>query len=257
MARRRKSKYTWFPVNGRTDEGAGEVFYDGAAFRIGGVTTGKFAYNSPAYVEAGVPDGIALFPIVPDFTVEQGAGSTANNPQLRDIVSGNDWVLKRIVGKLHIECIAAAVGQASTVAWNQILCTAGFFVARSQDAAQAQVDMTPEAWDPAAKDNAMNPWIWRRTWIFRNPGTTSSSISSNIPSSTMEYRSVAEGGHIDSKVSRRISREHRLWFCVTASGGDPTRLTVSGTTDIQPSLGGFMDIRILGALRRQRNTSSF
>lgn len=253
MRRKRRTKYTWFPVNGRSDVIDLIGTYPGAAFRLLPGNTNQNAVDPNNQTTL-------YFPICPDFTAEQGAGALTSNNQLRDIVEGQAWLLKRLVGKIHLSVTALASPTNFATEWQQLLVTAGFFVARAFDEAPAQLDLNVQEYDPQQKDNVMNPWIWRRTWLLRNPGDSNAAgqgLGINYPTSTMEMGNIAEGGHIDSKVSRRITREHRLWFVLQVMGGDPNRLSVTGSSTVQPQVRGFLDVRVLGAMRRNKNVSSF
>lgn len=248
VRRKRRTKYTWFPTLG-DNQGEGATLYTKNAIRIP-QTAGFSATGKP---------NILVFPLVPDFTEQTGIGAVAANPQLREIVEGQAWLLKRMVGKADLWLVGRGVGNpAQTYAFVQV--TLGFFVARAADQSPSQVDMTSDEVDPMQRDNTMNPWIWRRTWILRNPqvtniGTEFTDIT--IPSSTMQYGSVADGPHIDSKVSRRITREHRLFAAISVVGGDPNHVTATASDAQQPAVEGWLDLRILGAMRRNKNLSSF
>jgi len=68
---------------------------------------------------------------------------------------------------------------------------------------------------------------------------------------------MAEGGHIDAKTMRRIRREERLWYCMSVTGADIGAEDVSDAKTSQPHVAGTMDLRLLGALRKSRNASTF
>lgn len=245
MRRKRKTRYTWLPVTG-SNRGGGEGTYEYNARGIPSLQTP---------VVSGTPGPQQnVFAVIPDTTSNPGGDSS-----LADVVQGQDWILKRIVGKIHLQCTAQSTGTLRGTIWSQVLVSVGFFIARAQDQAQTTVDLDQIEVEPMSRLNTMNPWIWRRTWILSNPAYTRSAASllPQWPNTTAGYGSMAEGSHIDSKVSRRILREHRLWCVTSTVGGDPEFDTVTGTLASQPTVDGFIDLRVLGAMRRGRNVSSF
>jgi len=239
--RRRKQKFTWLPVLG-SRFGEGEAFYGTSTF---------FEELVPPLLDINPPtmDNAGLFciPVVPDFS--QQPDILDLTASLRDRVEGQDWLLKRLVGKLHV----STRDEDTTDTWPAVLVTCGFFVARSYDADPAACDLQDEEIDPRATDNVQDPWIWRRTWKL---GVTSSNdwgYAGGWPKNNAAYGSVADGPHIDSKVARRITREHRLWFAGSAFGVSPRGLISDDECHIDLSL----DLRVLGAMRRGKNVSSF
>jgi len=247
MRRRRRKTGTWMPVNGHN------VVLDADTYHYADLRVD----TSEVPPANSLGPSVNYYPIVPDFTLEQGEGALGSNQQLRDIVSGQAWKLRRIVGKLHLACVPQAP-EVETENWPNIYVTAGFFVGRARDDAPAQTSLSYAELDPQGKDNAMNPWIWRRSWMLRNilgeSGPTSD-VSIWYPQDNSEYGSVLDGPHIDSKVSRFINREHRLWFVIAARGYHNGVLETTSTN--QPSVAGLLDYRIYGQLARQKNTSSF
>lgn len=244
--RKRRNRGNWIPVLGHRDiQGENEYAYSDFYIDKAGLNV------LPSGAQGGAQFG--PIPIVPDFSLQQDAPGTDGGASLHDRVSGNAWMLSRIVGKAHFQCVSSS-GEGPATAWPNILLTMGFFVARSDDQNQGLCDITGLEADPTQVDNATNPWIWRRSWILGSPA---SAAVNSFPFTTAGYGSVADGPHIDSKVKRFIPREHRLWWVVNARGYSPDTLTVDGDIGEQPSYGGILDLRIYGALRRQRNTSSF
>lgn len=243
MRRKRRNRATWLPVLGHT-EVAGEDTAVFADFRIETASLGTTVISTQ----------LTPFPIVPDFTEELG---TDANAQLRDAVSGQAWKLARLVGKLHLAVTPQAVTVDPTAQWKYVYVVAGFFVARSVDQAQGSVDLGFDEFDPAGKDNVTNPWIWRRSWMLRNPGLEDNAFDNGTPTTTSGCGSVADGPHIDSRVKRFINREHRLFFTLTARGYSGEEVALGGGATIQPKVTGLLDLRVVGSLARQRNTSSF
>lgn len=199
----------------------------------------------------------AYYPIVPDFTTEQTAAGAAN-ATLKDILSGNAWRLTRIVGKISLApyVVSQGVGR-----WPNIYVTAGFFVAKVDDTDQSQIAMSGLDFAPNNIDNITSPWIWRRTWMLGNPAAadpTTNPVDVHFREfSTQEFGSVMDGPHIDAKSKRFINREHRLWLVINCAGYSANNLSISPVDAETTGIAGLVDLRILGQLARQRNTSSF
>lgn len=241
--RRRKTKYTWFPSLGTT------------------LTSGAFSYRtSSQFLELLTPiaDGEAptvdnggsiCVPVIPDYSEIESVGSaTDTDLTLRDYVEGQDYLLKRIVGK----CFVSARGQSGNI-YSAVVVTAGFFVARALDADSTAVGLNDDEIDPGAAQNVMQPWIWRRQWKLGVVGSDAYQASGEWPPNNALLGSALDGPHIDARVSRRVTKEHRLWFAATVLGIKPDSLSSTAvvTSDVQ------LDVRVLGALRRGKNTSSF
>lgn len=252
MRRRRKRRGAWLPVLGHTDID-GEEAYHYSWFRVGPLFVPNSNGSSPAQ---------EAFAIVPDFSIPAPEGTQEHT--LHDQVSGNAWRLRRIVGKLHLDCStpASATSPGDGFQWPAVFVKAGFFVARAGDANQSFPELTALESDPQEAGNVMNPWIWQKSWILSNPLARNSvnlSYGSRAlwPTNNSSYGSVSDGPHIDSKMARFINKEHRLWFVLTAAGYDPEYSGVSGNNNTQPLVSGILDLRIYGQMARQRNTSSF
>lgn len=196
------------------------------------------------------------YPIVPDFTVFPD-GTTAHT--LRDDVEGQDWILKRIVGRFMLNLVDGVDIWTNGETWPQVLLTAGFFVARATDDDQEDPDLSPAELDPQANDNVRQPWIWRRTWLLQSPAAGASGISriGNFAKSTYDFGNSIEGGTIDTKIARRIRREERLWLSLSTMGYQNDTTSVTGNLVLQPMIAGLIDLRILGAMRRSNNRSTF
>lgn len=249
MRRKRRSRGLWMPILGHREVN-GE---DAVAFTDSLIAPVQISTDS----SLGDTQIVAPRPLVPDFTQEQFQNNTAADAgaSLHDIASGNAWLLQRIVGKLYLKCDPNAVTGPASEIWTNVFVTAGFFVARADDDNQSVASLTGQESSPMRVDNAMNPWIWRRSWILGNPGQDANLRYS--PTSTADYGSVADGPHVDSKVKRFISREHRLFFVVTARGFFRDFVNMLGEPGDQPLISGTLDYRIYGSLRRAKNSSSF
>lgn len=238
---RRKRRVVWFPNLGSIWQ-AGELeFHDTA---LSGGTTAV-----PAQRGSGpFPD---VYPVIPDFSTFTDGTDTHT---LRDDVEGQTWALERIVGRCHVEVDASQGPDDQTdhnAFWASVQVAAGFFIARASDTDQSLPEGTNEDIDPLNAGNTQNPWIWRKSWILANE----QSFDVGAPA-TSNAVVTPDGGYIDSKVRRYIPREHRLWFAISALGWHGTQIQVVGG-EVQPRVIYNLDCRILGGMRRGRNTSSF
>lgn len=246
MQRKRKNRGNWMPVLGHIENVGEDSFH----------FADQTFFSDPVNVNDALgPTSVGPRPIVPDFTEEQDGADGTNN--LHDIVAGNAWSLQRIVGRVHVGIIAPTAGAHEEI-WPAIFVSAGFFVARSIDSLQGVADLTTLEAEPQHVDNAMNPWIWRKSWILGNPLSTTSLGNAAWPRTNSFYGSVTDGPVIDSKVKRFISREHRLFFIISARGFNPRFVNeVQGEPADQPGFHGTLDIRVYGSLRKQKNSSAF
>lgn len=260
--RSRGSRFTWMPMLGTTFTGGEGGSYQTNNIRV--ILSARHDNSLPPTQGGdvrGIPS-LVITPLVPDYT-EQPDPAHGLGMTLADYTQGQDWFLRRIVGKLQIACAANQVGDTQLNAWPALLVTAGFFVARAQDASPGVVDGQEAEFDPQALDNIRQPWIWRRTWTLGAAQVAASGTepqwSAVWPNSTEEFGSMADGGHIDAKTLRRIRREQRLWFAMSCvgTGEFDANTAVSGTDEEQPIIYANMDVRVLGAMRRSNNKSTF
>lgn len=252
--RKRRSKVTWFPNLGSTFTGDDSQQYS---------TTSQFLELQPEVNNAFQPSsdsgGIAsLFcvPVTSDYTENPSDSTTVET--LRDLVEGQDWLLRRIVGKCFVH--AHSISSFSPGAqWPKVCVTAGFFVARALDEDQAQCGLEDEEVDPFGRINVMQPWIWRNQWILTNPQADTATITQqgSYRINNSIFAGTREGPQIDTKIARRITKEHRLWFAASVFGIDDDEILVTGSKASQPIVKIQLDIRILGAMRRGKNVSSF
>lgn len=231
--RRRRTKYTWFPVLG-TAFGEGDGVFAGFPFNLG----------SP--IVEGLGPAL-VFPLIPDVQPEVADNATEN---LVDFV-GSDYVIKRIVGKLYAFANAAGGGSPPTLQFG-----AGIFVARSDTlnrdvpaGGKTQAD-ADENFGVLHAANIREPWMWRRTWQLRNRSSSIDFDSGGLLS-TYTAGSIQDGPHIDVKVSRRVRNDERLWMCLQAG-----TVLIDGTND-PAQVDGWVDLRFLGALRKAQNRSAF
>jgi len=170
---------------------------------------------------------------------------------LEDVVKGNEWRLRRIVGKSFIWVLGDEL-DSPAVQGALVDCAVGFIVCKTDD------DGTPDTWfpevNPLSQFSADDPWIWRRRWLL-NPYSASdvrdSTVSlmnnfpyADIPGSNINCGSAVDGPHIDQKTARRIHRNERL-FCVVAARPH----TVNFVDDYGAVvLQYLLDYRLLGSL---------
>lgn len=251
--RRRRRRGTWLPAVGTAIPGAEDGALPELQFTIGVAAT-LSTIISPLLLDD-----------TPDADAAVAAGSS-----LSDII-GSEYVLERIVGKLHASRVLT-LGVENQDSEPAVLLGCGFFVARKNDDASGGGTDTPigsasviernSNYSPLELDTTREPWIWRRTWLLGNSGgilgfpdsAEQSQLVAGLPSSTVGYGSVLDGPHIDSKVKRRIRSDDRLWFAVSTItfpvGATPT-------VGIGTNVVGRLDYRTFGSLRRARNTSAF
>lgn len=188
------------------------------------------------------------FSLTFDYTDSAADDQTTQSKTLADLTSGNEWLLKRIVGKCFSSWRPGAEG-GQAAAPPIVDCAAGFIVCRTDD------DGTPttnfDAVNPLVQDSAEDPWIWRRRWFLRTfgylaPVGQSAIYGWNFPGSTAEYNSAPDGPHIDQKTARRIHRQERLFFVIAGRTWDPVDQLASYANP--GSLCTFLDYRLLGTI---------
>lgn len=229
-----------------------------------GLQTGTVGYRVTDFDLAVVPAsnkatkpaqgvaGLQVGPLVPDVTLQYD-GTTPST--LRDLTEGQDWICKRIVGKIHLWAIASALAQGSS-AWSRAICCFGIFVARAEDAAPGNADLDDDEMDPMNLENIRNPWMFRRTWVFTNPGSGGLTFGNTFFTDNA-FASGEAGSHVDVRVARRIRREERLWYAFSCKGADIGVQSVTGAASGQMTVEGKADLRMLGAMRRSNNRSTF
>lgn len=246
VRRKRKTRYIWLPTLGAEPIAADETQSNG------------FPFSCVATVNAAFPGAIALFPVLEDTPQEEV--TTANpDPVLTDFI-GTDYVIKRIVGKVYLTPLQSNGNTPPTVA-----VTAGLFVARADDQnallpiGASTNTLAIDNYDPNYVDNIREPWIWRRTWLLAN--ATSANASTNALKVPLtfngQYGSIQDGPHIDAKTGRRVRNDERLWFVCSARGVTTDGAEFSAVPASALAVDGYLDLRVLGALRRARNRSNF
>lgn len=260
---KRRARYTWLPTVG-TASPAGPESDDNSSGR-------SFSLDIPADGSSNVLISTLTFD-----EPQEGDKLLQSTSPLGTIL-GNEYFLKRIVGKIfimHQGGVNSAAGDPSLPA--AALVGVGFFVARANDESQgadspigsASLSERQENYSPLSEDAIREPWIWRRTWVLGNPlmranreGLAFSGVAAQettfegvfFPPTTAAYGSVADGPHIDAKTARRIKQDERLFFVVATRIWDQSPIPVNNTGLLR----GYLDFRLLGALRKARQGSAF
>jgi hypothetical protein len=202
------------------------------------------------------PINTFILPVVPDAP-EDNEDLPVGQGRLVQAL-GNEWFLERIVGKLFL---SLRLGQ-STLDTRHALVGAGFFVARASDEDfGGGIDLPIGAEDfqrrnsnysPIHEDVIREPWLWRRTWILGGQFNAQEGYN-QFPSTNAFYGSVMDGPHIDAKSVRRIGNDERLFFAISTANFKSN----SAGLDTNNTVDGYLDLRVLGSLRRARGKSTF
>jgi len=248
MRRRKRAKYTWMPTLGGVSTS-------------GDTSRGTAAFGQIIDVDSdtAVRNGFVTS-LVPDETFQPDAAQT-EQVSLRDFTEGQDWFLKRIVGKVWVGVAQSIPSVQDQVSWRNCWVTAAFFVAKAKDTNPEVPDLDFDEYDPQESQNVRQPWIWRRSWLLTDFGVTPNTHRQySYPSSnTLNTGSgQMDGPHVDAKTARRIRREERLWFVAAAYGFSGAVLDFGGVvSDSQLQIAVNVDYRILGQMRRSTNRSTF
>lgn len=251
--RTRGNKGVWFPVNGEIWNNGEQSWYDAAATLATGFV-GTDRATGPSQI---------IIPVTSDQTVLQGPSPPVGIQSLRDIVEGQNWLLKTLVGNCTVIVNPSAAGGTPYTQedkWLRVHVGAGFFVARAQDDDPTFPDLTFRDVDVLDSGNTQNPWIWRRTWILDNPANYIETETGHVTvwdTSTNRELTDPQGPFFMTKSVRRIRREERLWFTVGAIGWDGERPNVNAPQSVQPSVSVHLDLRIFGKMMRGKNASAF
>lgn len=242
---RRRRKFTWFPTLGTAEAGGLPDQLNGRTFSV------VVAAGAP-----GAPGPITtlIFPVVPDEPLESTQAAQAGGLVLN---LGQEYFLERLVGK----CFVGLKLNDTPGAVNNVLVGAGFFIARvnepgfaggaDQPIGSASAVERNLYFSPLNNETVREPWIWRRTWLLSGVTDPDNGFT-NFPTANSFYGSVSDGPHIDAKSVRRVSQEERLFFAVS---GATLRSGNEGQT--ANTVNGYLDLRVLGALRKARGKSTF
>lgn len=261
--KRRKAKYTWLP----TEAISGETLGTTQGFILD-LATG--VYELP---RTGVLPLVLDTPNT-DLTVDP------NDPRSLSDYIGSEYYLKRIVGKLHVQLTSSdESGNIDLSNMSPVWVKAGIYIARSGDAGNVNVptgwsDNFFDSFSPLSWRSQREPWIFQRSWVLgwgghmlgipfaaaQDWGPTDA-FARNVqrltayPSTNQAYNSVLDGPHIDIKTSRRIKTDERLFIGASAQWLPPGSIPTGSTQLTQVEF--TYDFRVLGALRRARQSGSF
>jgi len=258
--RRFRSRGTWFPTIGSA-----------GADDIDNVSGKEFSL----VLNAGGTTSVIVAPCTYDVPAEGDIVDPDDPGALAGMV-GQEYFLRRIVGKIFLENRTALDTTGETTFPGAALVGAGFFVARAASehaggganvpiGAASAIELQ-ENYNPLSEDCIREPWIWRRTWVltsavlaaaqktlkFAGAGVIQSPNWSNLPATNVEYGSVQDGPHIDAKTKRRVKLDERLWFVVACKP-----LPVGTTVEASGAIRGYLDYRLFADLRKARNRGVF
>lgn len=262
--KRRRQRLTWFPNLGAAPNIELTDPYQQLLFSLtmppnGSIVTG-------------------ISPITVDTPLE--GTDVSSNDQLSEVI-GNEYIVKRIVGKCFLSAQDVADDPPVAIQPKTYLVACGFFVARANDSGSGGGETTPigsasnqertDNYGPLSLDTVREPWMWRRSWILTTgrPGANSAARPMafqglggfNLNQANTAFGTVFDGPHFDVKSARRVRQDERLWFSVSARTldnelGNGAGNPAPNNTGIN-AISGVLDYRVLGGLRRARNSSSF
>lgn len=258
MRRRRKPRVVWLPqtnANVLSVDGSGntDTVFNLTVFSAGGPTGTSSVSEIPLVLDAQ--------------TAVEDTGAT-----LADIESSG-YRLRRIVGKIWVECGQTALGSTTsggTATPLSAIVTAGIIVrhARTDTGASTAIGAGTSIHEvnPALIINTGDPWVWRRSWIVGNrwakgnvqslsgltgplagTGTAIFDPLNDVPENNyMNYAGGnADGPHVDQKTARVVGPEERLFLDISA-----TILGEAAVTETTPlTIAVITDLRVLGSLR--------
>lgn len=212
--RRFKRRQLWLPVLGNR-----------VTLNEGVPVQGSSSFGENALLTSSEEEGITweAFPLTYDQGVDPEYISplfTPNPFTLRDRVAGNEWHLRRAVGKVVCGVVAAQGSPANRA--QQVECGFGLIVCNTDDDGTPLTDFNEV--NPLAGVSMEDPWIFHRTWLLgtvsgarlqRDNGTdTALSVpeaTAMLPMHNTQMGSVMDGPHVDQKTARRIHRSERLY----------------------------------------------
>lgn len=243
---RRRPRVVWLPVLGQTLATGTEPWLQsvgGTDFKLIVPTNGNISWESTP----------VTFDYTEDASDNQDPIQGALSKTLQDLVSGNEYRLRRIVGKCH----AYAYTESQELsAWPHVEFAAGFIVVRTDDEGTPTTDF--DFVNPLQQDSMEDPWIWRRKWVLSLGNYTDTTVQNYVyqstafngfPRSTAFYGSVADGPHIDQKTARVIHRSERLWFVKAARIFNPMGIADIEASYAAPVVAGICDTRLLASMR--------
>lgn len=234
--RRRRRRVTWLPVFGNAPSGStSEERAIGNSLQIALTGDGLIKWEATA--------------LTYDYTDSASFDQGSFEKTLNDLTSGNEWLLKRIVGKYFASWWPTPEGSFGS-APPVIDVAAGFIVCKTDDSGNPTTNF--DEVNPLVQDSGEDPWIWRRRWFIKPYGPAQLPVdqdttwAAGFPTNTAQYHSVADGPHIDQTTMRRIHRQERLFFVHAARSYAPLGQLSSYTTP--GVLAALLDYRLLGSI---------
>jgi hypothetical protein len=255
--RKRRFKGTWLPVVGQFENDTG----------------GPTFPRRDSLTANGVVPPVSIFPITYDVPQDNDQINPGQAGAGMGEIIGNEYALRRIVGKCFCLRQELRVGTQTTDNGRAIVVAAGFFIARAQDQFDGDVDLPVGAgaggavndtqrrdlFGPLEMGTMREPWIWRRTWVLGagwNPTDAAEAFGSSfLFGSNVHGGSVMDGPHVDARTRRRVKQQERLYFAWSFA---PFQDGIQGTPGIEGQIVDLvLDVRLFGALRKARNQGAF
>lgn len=267
MRRRRfKRRLQWFPPLGAS----ANIGDDVERFSFDTFEVGVLANGGINSVE---------LPLTFDFGTEElqtFASENVPNLTLSDL-QGSSWRLRRAVGKIHAAFFPGRVEDNTLIGLNTAVPACKLGIGLMVRKVQGQASNTSGNVGVLDRDDATDPWIWRRTWLLGQDATVCKNAFfpgiltsldpvilapiggvvtkeqyafSMFPQTNARYGSVMDGPHVDAKTNRIIGPDERLFlhFATKALPIQP-----QPTYQDNSSVIGTFDLRLLGHIMRTTN----
>lgn len=253
---RRRPKVVWLPtigysqVNQASTEGAPQEFFGDGRFNVltidpgGTLTNGRVVHTTEV-----ITFDDTFSPTQLEYDSEYSGAS------LRDLVSGQEYRIRRLLGRMYCSFTAAA-GITENPQLPAVEVGVGLMVRELGDGATAFIGSLNPLDGQATED----PWIWKKHWVlgswpYYQVGGTASGVGPGdsywkFPSSNAWYGSVTDGPQIDQKTARTVKRGQRLVMHLAAR---PISVGIAGSTEPADHNGGsvnfWWNMRVLASLR--------
>lgn len=252
--RRRRPAVAWLPTQ-RIQQGEAPNSVDAAGVQ------GTLVIDDTGFV------GYDAFPLTFDTSKDPAwfdpdVDPLVAQPTLKDYVAGNEYRLRRIVGKAFLHASGDELDDPPE--FDALVdCAVGFIVCKTDDDGSPNTNFGEV--NPLAAASMNDPWIWRRRWVL-NPYGTSRAVDPNsnnrdifwtagYPNSTAGYGSAVDGPHIDQKTARVISSQERLYCVIAARSLNQAEVNETVASDLHYNV----TVRLLASLRtnmgNRRNAS--
>lgn len=205
--------------------------------------------------------------VVPDVGALNGYLNQGTSTSTLDVALQEEYFIKRLVGKIHLgfdhtqnslqDCRVAAgfaicpAGKGSAFGSNTQLeelypngvdPTWGGTFDSNTNAAMAEATLL---YSPLVNSTMRQPWIWRRSWMLSQLGGTGLWLPTNT-----QYGSVMDGPHIDQKTKRRVHKDERLFFIISAQ-------SIGSTEENDGLVEGFLDLRMFASMRKAKDKGTW